>query len=369
MMPDRSNYEIWFIDWLDGRLSDQQVEVLEDFLRRNPDLAEEFRALSSISLKPHSDRYAHREDLFKKPSDLSPSQFDYLCIADLENDLSAEGILELEEAMEGNPERKKEYDLIRRIKLTPPDIRFKHKDRLRRSTPLRKLIYYSAIGLSAAAAVALFVIFYNPGTPVVPAQGSLTANSATIPEENGTPAESGITAVNGNENESAALQERVKKDPASNRETTRPLIAELTEDVPSLTATDQEVPAEISRFSLEPVPLALHMAIRGIDNPSGTLIAFTPEIRVPLFDDGRSNVNRFLARVFHEKIMRDTIAGDRPVKVYDIAGAGIAGINKLFGTALALEKNTDDTGEVTSVYFSSRLVKFNAPVRKTETYQ
>ncbi len=369
MMPDRSNYEIWFIDWLDGRLSDQQVAALEDFLAGNPDLAEEFRTLSSISLKPQTDRCSRREDLFKKPSDLSPSQFEYLCIADLENDLSPEGILELEEAMAGNEERKKEYDLTRRIKLSPPDIRFKHKDRLRRTTPLRKLVYFSVIGLSAAAAVTMFVIFYNPGTPVVPAQGTLTATSATIEEENAATSESETTAVNGNEDESSSLQEPVKEDPAGSRKASITLIAALAEDVPSVTATELEEPAEISRFSLDPVPLAMHVAIRGTDIRNGNLMAFTPEIRVPLFDDGRSNMNRFLARVFHEKIMRDTIAGDRPVKVYDIAGAGIAGINKLFGTALALEKNTDDTGTVTSVYFSSRLVKFNAPVRKSEIYQ
>ncbi|HSL86673.1 MAG TPA: hypothetical protein VK861_07035, partial [Bacteroidales bacterium] len=98
-------------------------------------------------------------------------------------------------------------------------------------------------------------------------------------------------------------------------------------------------------------------------------IAYTPEIRVQFADDGRSNVNRFFARVFHEKIMRDTTAGEKPVRAYDIAEAGIAGLNKLFGTEMALQRNTGKNGEVTSVYFSSRLLKFNAPVRKTETYQ
>ena len=38
MKIDRSNYEIWIIDWLDGSLSDSQAEELKLFLNENPDI-------------------------------------------------------------------------------------------------------------------------------------------------------------------------------------------------------------------------------------------------------------------------------------------------------------------------------------------
>ena len=41
MKIDRSNYEIWLIDWLDGNLSDLQAEKLLLFLDENPDLKED----------------------------------------------------------------------------------------------------------------------------------------------------------------------------------------------------------------------------------------------------------------------------------------------------------------------------------------
>jgi hypothetical protein len=95
------------------------------------------------------------------------------------------------------------------------------------------------------------------------------------------------------------------------------------------------------------------------------LIPFEPGY-LPLFEDERSNVDRFIARLFHEKIMKDTISGYRPVRTYDIAVAGITGLNKLFGWEMAFNKNTDETGEIKSYYFSSKLIKINAPVKKPE---
>ena len=48
MRIDRSNYEIWFIDWLDGNLNSNQVEKLKLFLNENPDLEEELAGLPHV---------------------------------------------------------------------------------------------------------------------------------------------------------------------------------------------------------------------------------------------------------------------------------------------------------------------------------
>ena len=49
MQIDRSNYEIWFTDWLDGNLNSLQVEQLKLFLDKNPDLREELNDLNFIA--------------------------------------------------------------------------------------------------------------------------------------------------------------------------------------------------------------------------------------------------------------------------------------------------------------------------------
>jgi hypothetical protein len=42
MKISRQNYEQYFVDYLDGKLNDEQVGVLMSFLEFNPDLKEEF---------------------------------------------------------------------------------------------------------------------------------------------------------------------------------------------------------------------------------------------------------------------------------------------------------------------------------------
>jgi hypothetical protein len=51
MEINRSNYEIWLIDWLDRNLSDLQVEQLQLFLIENPDLKEELGELNTLLMK------------------------------------------------------------------------------------------------------------------------------------------------------------------------------------------------------------------------------------------------------------------------------------------------------------------------------
>ena len=50
MQIDRSNYEIWFTDWLDGNLNSLQVEQLKLFLDQNPDLREELNDQTTMNL-------------------------------------------------------------------------------------------------------------------------------------------------------------------------------------------------------------------------------------------------------------------------------------------------------------------------------
>ena len=69
------------------------------------------------------------------------------------------------------------------------------------------------------------------------------------------------------------------------------------------------------------------------------------------------------------KILREDTGSDAPVKPYEIASAGINGLNKLFGLEMALVRVNDEQGEMKSLYFSSTLLKVNAPVKKDEATQ
>ena len=98
-----------------------------------------------------------------------------------------------------------------------------------------------------------------------------------------------------------------------------------------------------------------------------TLIALNYIVPVPEYDDGRSRLSKFIAKTFREKILKEKTAKDSPLKVYEIAEAGVSGLDKLLGWEMALDEKKDGNGELESVYFSSKLLKFNAPVKKSES--
>jgi hypothetical protein len=160
MQIDRSNYEIWLIDWLDGNLNDLQAENLRLFLEENPDLKEEFEELTTVRLNSSVKSFQHKEQLKKTTANISESQFEYLCAAYLENDLPDGQKRELLEIIGHNQERKRSFELIQKTRLLPASVNYKQKNRLIRRTITQKIIRLSLIGLSAAAVTTLVVITY-----------------------------------------------------------------------------------------------------------------------------------------------------------------------------------------------------------------
>ncbi len=57
---------------------------------------------------------------------------------------------------------------------------------------------------------------------------------------------------------------------------------------------------------------------------------------------------------------------DTPLKGYEIAEAGVSGLNKLLGWQMALDMKKDENGQPKSVSFSSGILKIQAPVKKRE---
>jgi hypothetical protein len=364
MNPDRSNYEIWFIDWLDGKLDDRQTELLQTFLGNNPDLRDELDTLALLNLRKPPGSYPGKELLKKTCSDLPQSQFEYLCVADLENDLSPEQAEDLRNSIGDDHEKIKTYKLIHKTKLIPGNYSYKHKNNLRKITPYQKVIRISFIGLSAAAAaVALFIIIN-----LFPPEDIIIENQQ-IPQD----ITENSPAVNANPEvlpENNIIRENIISDRSQPEKVTlqtsdiAPKTITVSQDINGQADSLLERP-DVSVITAPTIAFLSGMSFTDKYHINRSLIAFNTDISLP-YDDGRSNVEKFISKFFHEKILKDKSAADKPVKGYEIAEAGITGLNKLFGTELALYRNTDENGEVTSVYFSSKFLKFNAPVKKSE---
>ncbi len=362
MKPDRSNYEIWFTDWLDGNLSEQQARELKLFLSENPDLEEELNGLAVVSLNPPDLTFSGKKRLEQSPEGLSESQFEHLCIASLENDLTTAQKTELDDIISKDGARRKIFELIQKLKVKPMAGSFARKNIVKKLTTGQKILRLSVIGLSAAATIALVVSIFR-FLPQNPENGRQAIVQNSMPDSVTIEVRQAL----------ASREEEPVKDHRNINPTERKSItpnSSVAEIVYLAETADQEVADSATLIQRVESPGYLKVAV-----PQDIFTAHMAEnsvIRVyepgyiPPLMDNRSNVELFMARLFHERIMKDPNAGTRPVKSFDLAQAGITGLNKLFGWEIALQKNTDENGDTRSYNFSSGLLKFNAPVKKPE---
>jgi len=360
MKPDRSNYEIWFIDWLDGNLSETEVEYLKAFLRDNPDLQEEFNDLALVTLEPSDLIFSRKKDLVKPAGSYTESQFDNLCIAFLENDLTPGQRDELIEIIDHDESKRKQFELSQKLRLSPSQVTFKRKSIVKKITIGQKILRWSFTGLSAAAAIAILISLYLFFTPAHDKKSSATAQNIktdTLLIETHAP-------IFTKEPELTLAQRNAKpgnSDALTETKTSVPLTAttDINKDVHETTPGIHRSEA-ISVVNVQ-IPENI---IAAFELSANNLMSYDTGYLPPLTDE-RSKAGQFLARFFHEKILKDTTEVSRPVESYEIAVAGITGLNKLLGWEMSLQKNTDENGDVKSYYFSSRLLKFKSPVKKS----
>ncbi len=365
MKPDRSNYEIWLIDLIDGVLEKTETDKILKFLEENPDIKEEAESLMFSRLSPYQYPMPDKHEMKRSLYDLTPSQFEFLSVAYLENDLKPDQIEEINQYMTEKPDDRKIFETFQKIRLVPPEINYLNKNRLKRQTPGARILRISLAGLSAAAAIALLVI-------------SIIAVSDNVKKQQVVIAENNIKYIP--PTEAVILIPQTLHDPpvksAKNKVPEIKPVKEtlISEDVNFENHNISENNAEIilirqaendpliSEISTENIKISLSNGLT-----TNTLIEplakFLPD---EIIEDARSHANKFLARTFREKILRKDSFSEEPVRPFELAQAGIEGLNKLMGWEMALVKTTDTEGDTRSVYFSSRLLKFNIPVKKEE---
>lgn len=352
MTINKSNYEIWFIDWIDGNLNDIQIEKLLLFLKENPDLEEEFAEITSCHLKPPLNTFPNKNLLRKSTKNITDSQFEYLCIASAENDLSKEQSDELKEIVNYDPEKRRIFELFQKSKLPRETIVYNRKNLLIRRTIGQQVLRIAFAGLSAAAVIIFAIIAFNLRTNK---HSDYTEKTAQV-------------VIKNDKVSSEKTQTSVEK-------VTPVIIQKKNKVSENLKKTDQVLPVQKDSVSIPPqrnpviiekIAFTPDAYIERNEIP-GYLIASTNNAIVPEYDDGQSKFSRFIAKTFREKLLKEKTPKDTPLKGYEFAKAGISGLNLLLGWEMALDEKKDESGNLKSVYFSSKMLKFNAPVNKVET--
>ena len=365
MKPDRSNYEIWLIDWLDGILDQAQVEQLMLFLDENPDIREEADSLALTTLSPEKSLLSGKDSLRKTTSELTTSQIEFLSVAYLENDLSPDNLVDLKQNIGLNCENKTLFESIQKIKLVPSDQEYKLKNQLIKQSAGERALRYSFIVFSAAASIALIILSFIFVPRFISEKKAGFAQNII---NNSIKMEPFVVRT---EVYYSSPEESVIKNSPVVRSLTTGLLPFSTDTVNTFdNLIFYDSSAIINRVSLpmiSRVPVHIKADVKR-SLPDYILIASNNNYKEPAYyDDNRSRLSKFLTRTFREKILKEEIINDKPLLPFEIAEAGIEGLNNLLGWNMAVVKTSNEEGELKSIYFSSRVLKFNAPVKNTES--
>ncbi len=190
MKLTRDNYEIRFLDYLEGRLDQEGKEEIRLFLINNPDLADELEAFHPVLAVDANLSFPDKERLKRSVYDDS-AFFETAAIAAIEGDLTEEENRSLEKWLAENPDQQKLIQQLKSSILLPDlEISFPGRNRLKKKTTV--MAVWTRIASVAAILLLAFFLFYpvkknsNP-TP------SLTAGS--IPQQVISP-EKNIAAAN-----------------------------------------------------------------------------------------------------------------------------------------------------------------------------
>ena len=310
--------------------------------------------LNAARLQPENISFPGKDMLRKTPADLTDEHIEYLSVAALENDLTTEQRLELEINLRENSGNRAVFNAMQKTRLIAPSVTYKNKSSLKKLTAGQRAFRIVTSGLSIAAAIAALVVSY-----------------IFIPDRF-------------SEKNNQAVSETIREDsPASvTIEKTDPIVI----NVP-LPAEGNKIsgPAKAKIAPMAEIPDSFPVSSPGLIEYQSMPLAFIPSDPEILYQahgllpsdnnysapsmeyyEERGRLRRFIASTFREKILKEDFYSDARIKPIEVAIAGVDGLNKLLDWQMELRETVDESGAVKSVYFSSSLLTFNSPVRKTD---
>ncbi|MFA6126441.1 MAG: hypothetical protein WC699_03965 [Bacteroidales bacterium] len=366
----RHNYEIWFLDYLDGQLSNEQLETFLDFLEQNPDLKAELQGVGGVSLLSAGESFDRKESLLKSSEDIPGiASIDQLCIARMENDLSEKEANQFDARLSTEPALEKEYAAFLQTRLNPADmIVFPYKNELRKKTVVFAPWLITAI--SAAAIIMLAWILWpdtrNSQAPVLAKQDqqAVGEEQRLLPSPKGTVGE----------------EQRLLPSSIGSRQAITNNLLTSNQHSSSSKTTGSKVnqqPAEAVtavRGTMQMNKLSRITPLNGprIPDPQSVKVMLASNypavLTQPLTSAEALTLPQYALQLFREKVLGEDRKLVRRTRfsMWEVAGAGVDKLNSLAGTKMKLNREYDDKGDLLAVSFNSRLIDVETPVRSQE---
>jgi hypothetical protein len=352
----RQNYEQYFVDYLDGKLNDEQVGILMSFLEFNPDLKEEFADIEKMCLAPDEIKFSGKAKLLKSESDLVEENilkdFDMYCISSIERDIADEDEEILQAIVWDDPDKEHTYMLYQSTRLLPDESSiYPGKARLKkRFIPLPNRII-----LPAAAAVAALLIIIQVFTGKGPEVYNVTQTYQSTETSND--------------------NQEISSPPA--------MLAQTPEKAPSLSREEKSTgKSPVSNGTK--LEKGSHMADRSIadveENTSRASIQLSRIESKYISGLGELNSSNEETSPNHLALKQTNrqpgngrsteISDDNPkLSLWILADASVRGLNSVAEDEYHLDRKKDKNGKTRRITFDTPVFGISAPLRKSDKKQ
>lgn len=346
------NYEAFFLDYIEGKMSPAEVAELMAFLANNPDLKAELNNYDAITLAPSANIFIEKDFLKKNVIDIisiNEYNFNELCIALLEGDLDTDTENLFEKYLQQNPEKLKEYKQYLKTILEPDKtIVFNEK---------RKLKHYKLVKhngsvfafVAVAASLLLFIMAYNilknnnlKNQKIAATLSLETASKLTLKKEN-------------QERENPATHNAYKVQAKIQKHNVQgTLMKEDPKPLKKVEVATLELQKSIILYELETSEFKFKPTLANINMSLQTL----PETKIVQNNDTYLSINEIAAKEFNKLIEKQDIIDKDGINLWALAKSSVNQLNRITGTSIDLEKSTDTTNNRTRVEFSTGLLGF-----------
>jgi hypothetical protein len=357
MSINLNNYESFFLDFLEGRLSEKEVDELLAFLKVNPDLEESLIYFENLYIPTDASISFNKALLFKSLENfeqVNENNFIEFCIACHENDLSENSRKSLKEYLVANPQKLADFENYAKVYLKPDlSIKFPRKPILRKVTltPLYRITYIAAS--IAAAALLFFFLFPNR-------QLNKSSNQLQIAKSN-TPA---LEHISGNTAVKEILQANSKSVQRKNWiPNQQPSVNPSQEIV--VTQKDSLSSPEINNLTLIS-SLSLNQLNQPVRSENIASLSLTKEQRPQSTKPEFPGLREFaLTRV--KKFLNSGSPGTgnmSDITFWDVAKLGVSELNKITGSDIRLNRKIDEQGKITAMAIESGSLGFSRSTNK-----
>lgn len=346
MKIDRTNYESYFIDYMDGNLPPERIDDFLDFLRDNPDLEEELQAVSNLKLESEHIELQDKNSLFliaQKQEEFRTMQ----AVSFLEGDMTAAEQMQFLKLAEQEENTLKTLTALQKTKLKPDfSIGCPQKEKLlRKKRPtislwMPRVAAVLLIGITAYALISQLV----PEKPI-----PIALQQADSANEN----ESDVIAETLPLKSEATAEARIPEIPQSDQPEKQIIInslGKMAEPAKKLPETEhlivarEEIPSEI---------IPIQAQLTGTTTSDGG----TPKIKLSTAVSPQPlTVDEYLAHKIINAPKGETFTFDNLTK----AGLNLA--QNISNDRLDIERN--EQGKLRHIKFESRLIAFSIPLNK-----